>query len=948
MILSQPVWLLLLLPLGLALRLWTPPSRGVLVLRMLVLLLVLLAMSGLAMKLNSRSGTLVVIADQSRSMPQDVRQRQKELLELLQSKMSKTDKMAVLSFGQNVSIQQAPQSGSFGGWTTRVKPDATNLSQALQLSLSLIPQKSSGRVLILSDGRWTGLDPARQVAQAAARKVALDYFTMQRSSVNDVAIDRIDAPRTVSPGDAFLLTAWVRLPVAQTIRYELRRDGVLLSAGTRKLNAGSSPLLFRDQSRTAGTHQYTLRILPKRKDPVPENNKATLLIGVKGSKPLLHLTRFPKRSGMAAMLKSGRIPVVSLHPRKMQWSLAALSRFSGVLLENVPAEDIGLMGMRLLKSWVKSTGSGLMITGGKNSFAPGGYYKTPLDPILPVSMELRREHRKLSLAISVVLDRSGSMSAMTPSGQTKMALANEGTAQVVKLLGALDEIGVLAVDSAPHVIVPMTRVKDKGALQSRIRSINSMGGGIYVYEGLKAAYAMLQNAQARTRHIILFADAADAEQPGAYKALLKRCKAENITVSVIGLGRDTDSDANFLKDVAKRGRGRVYFTTQADQLPRLFAQDTFVVARSTFIDEPTAFAMAPGMMTLASQTFAKPPALGGYNLTYLRPRASLAAVTQDKYKAPVVASWRVGLGRVLVYTGELDGKYTGNVGRWKQFGNWMGSMVRWTMGRNQKLPSYMMLQQSVKHGMQTVELLLDPEVKRRKLLSLPKVQVLQGIPGQSPKATKTKMRWVGPNRLQVQFPLRSGRVSLATVQLKGREPVTLSPVTLPYSPEFAPRKSTDSKTTLASLARATQGKERIQVSSIWAALPRTRRFLPLGQWLLLLALLLLLLEIWERRSGILTSLRVWTGRGVQERLEPVAVSTPSPAPTQKGTTSQALKQANRQTRQDSPPTSPSLSEGPSPSATSARKKPAKDEEEASSGSAFKRAAARARKRTGRD
>ena len=38
---------------------------------------------------------------------------------------------------------------------------------------------------------------------------------------------------------------------------------------------------------------------------------------------------------------------------------------------------------------------------------PGGYYKSPLEPIMPVSMELRNEHRKLALSILVTMDRSG-------------------------------------------------------------------------------------------------------------------------------------------------------------------------------------------------------------------------------------------------------------------------------------------------------------------------------------------------------------------------------------------------------------------------------------------------------------------------------------------------------------------------------------------------------------
>ena len=55
----------------------------------------------------------------------------------------------------------------------------------------------------------------------------------------------------------------------------------------------------------------------------------------------------------------------------------------------------------------------------------------------------------------------------------------------------------------------------------------------------------------------------------------------------------------------------------------------------------------PGLRTLRTGGFSNPPKLGGYNLCYLRPEANAAAVTLDDYKAPVIASWQAGIGRVL-------------------------------------------------------------------------------------------------------------------------------------------------------------------------------------------------------------------------------------------------------------------------------------------------------------
>ena len=131
-----------------------------------------------------------------------------------------------------------------------------------------------------------------------------------------------------------------------------------------------------------------------------------------------------------------------------------------MVLENVPAEKVGSRGMELLAAWVRETGAGLLMTGGRSSYGPGGYYKSPLEPILPVSMELRQEHRKLSLAIVVALDRSGSMAMPVAGGRVKMDLANLGTAQVLELVRQLADNG-LAVVLISHNMNDVFAVADR-------------------------------------------------------------------------------------------------------------------------------------------------------------------------------------------------------------------------------------------------------------------------------------------------------------------------------------------------------------------------------------------------------------------------------------------------------------------------------------------------------
>ena len=163
------------------------------------------------------------------------------------------------------------------------------------------------------------------------------------------------------------------------------------------------------------------------------------------------------------MLVAARQPLTKLQ----------LDRYRGVIIQDVPADQFGFVKMSRLAQFVTERGGGLLLTGGENSFGSGGYFKSPLDDVLPVSMELREEHRKLRAAIAVVLDRSGSMQARVVGNQSKMDLANQGP----PFSGIL--INLLYVDNVPTVdgIFPGIRLStgfalsDLKILSRRLRAV---------------------------------------------------------------------------------------------------------------------------------------------------------------------------------------------------------------------------------------------------------------------------------------------------------------------------------------------------------------------------------------------------------------------------------------------------------------------------------------------
>ncbi len=873
MIFQQPIWFLLLIPLACVLYYWRIPSRLLTGLRLLAFLLIVLAMVGPSIKLPTRSGTIIVVADRSRSMPSDSRDAQKHAVNLLLDSIGKEDRLGVVSFAEKSYPERLPSGGAAGKFAEFVgesHPDASDLTGALESALSLIPVGDKGRILVLSDGRWTGENPTRLVSHLVQRGVAVDYRIMERPAVGDVAALSIESPDRVLPDEVFKIVAWVQVPTSQDVEYELLRNGQVVGSGKRTMGQGANRLEFLLKAGTPGALETTFRVKGTGEDPIPENNIARKLIGVEGAKPVLLIAQRKEGgsgtvpSQLAEVLRNAGVETEVSSGAGLTWGLPLLSRYSAIIVENAPSSQIGTYGMELIAQWIKETGSGFMLTGGKNAFALGGYYQSPLDAVLPVSMELRKEHRKLAVAVGVLTDCSGSMGMEVPGGKIKMDLANLGAAEVLNVLTPMDEVLVLTCDTRPIPVLPLKKNTNPKGDRNTILRVGPGGGGIFVYTGLLETTKQLSKAEAQTKHIILFTDADDTEEPGDYVNLLTTCKRAGMTCSVIALGTEHGVTAQLCKDIAKVGGGSIYFTEQPNDLPRLFAQDTFTISRSTFIEDKTAFHFTGGMATLSGQAFSNPPKLGGYNLCYAKPGALPSAITDDEYKAPIVASWQAGIGRVLCYTGQVDGKFTGPMATWDRYTSMLASMGRWTAGRMETLPNNMMLTQHLDDGSCQIRLHLDPEREAASLETLPLVTVLKQTPGLGVVAEKLPMRWLEPELLGVTVPLTGSETVQATVVLEDQgetKPFQLAPVCLPYSPEFRPAGPGKGKDALKHLAATTGGVERIEIPGIWREIPKVPRLFDLSPWLLYMSIFLLVLEIFQRRTGWISA---WAKRFVSK------------------------------------------------------------------------------------
>ncbi|MDA0935411.1 MAG: VWA domain-containing protein, partial [Planctomycetota bacterium] len=650
------------------------------------LLLALLAVLAEPFRATAIAGRdLVLLVDRSRSVGDLGWRRADELVQEAVAAAEPGDRIGVLAFGRGVAVEVPLTEASdfvLGAPRSSVDADATDLLAALDRAVATVPPGRQGSVLVISDGESTGA-PAWPGARAALRRgVRVDTVPIRRPGGAEVAVEELELPAEVGAGEPLRITAWIQADRAVAAPFRLFRDGEVLTEGTVDLRPGSNRLRFRDRASAVGTHRYEL-VLDVPDDRVRENDRALGVVRVAGPRRILVVRSGGDPSGrLPSVLRGAGLGVEVVEPGRAPSSLGALDAFRAVVLENVPAADLPPGAMEALVTFVEDFGGGLWMTGGKASFGLGGYRLSPLEPVLPVSMEVREEQRRFALAMAIALDRSGSMSAPAGTGRTKMDLANLGTIAALQTLGPNDELAVLAVDSAPHVVVPLTRIDQGGDLAARIQSIESGGGGIFVYEALEAMARQLQSTATANRHMVLFADAADAEEPGAYRTFVPSMVDAGVTLSVIALGAPTDSDAALLLELARLGGGRCKFVEDVRQLPRLFAQETIEVARSSFVEEPIGVRVRPdlvglGDVSIGALSASGIPPVGGHAIAWPEPRASIGLELDDETRTPLLTFWQRGLGRAAAYLGEVDGEFTGPIGGVAEFDELMATVGRW-------------------------------------------------------------------------------------------------------------------------------------------------------------------------------------------------------------------------------------------------------------------------------
>ncbi len=535
---------------------------------------------------------------------------------------------------------------------------SSDLERVLALAATLARPERETRLLLRTDGGSTGgpLSARLSSLRAAGLDLAQERLA-SRLDEGDVAVLGVSLPPRPSVGGNATVEALLSAPAGTPLHCALTMDGK--PAGEAQLEAaanGEGAVSFERvpiKSPDPVAVEVRCRAAGGGEDAVPGNDAYRTMLVPDRRPRVLVVDRSPAEartlvdaigSGFDVTLRgAGGVP-----RGDEEWS-----SFDMVLLSDLPRvqgysrDNFTPRQMAEADRFVRQ-GGGLLLVGGPKALGMGGFGGTLLERrTLPVWLDAPRRQQVPRLAMVLVLDRSGSMSGM------KLDLARQAAEATVSALGAKEQIGVVAFDSKPDVIVELQRAASRFRIFDDLRRLGA-GGGTRIRPALAVAFRMLRRSDARFRHVILLTDG-QSPREGVLSTVQAMAEA-GITVSTVAVGRA--ADRALLRDMAEAGSGRYHFTDSPERIPRIFVRETREVRRASassgrFRPRPTAAGRRTAFLRAVAEHL---PPLDGMALLRAKPGARVLLRGDDDL--PALTVWRRGEGRVAVFAADAKGVWS--------------------------------------------------------------------------------------------------------------------------------------------------------------------------------------------------------------------------------------------------------------------------------------------------
>ncbi len=795
-----------------------------LICRTLIVILLVLSLAGLTLLRPTRQQFVVFALDDSLSVGEEGKQRVREYLDRALKAVGE-HRVAYLSFAAKPGQVHAQREQAV---TMEEKQrEGTDIASALEVASAAIPPSYVPHIVLLSDGNQTKGDSLKASLRGG---VPVSTVALSTRTEPEVQVSSVQVPAQVREGEPFYVEVVIDSNHDDQGTIQVFRGDHKVVSEQKKIKKGENRFRFRQAITSERLAQFSVRI-EGFSDRLQDNNMASGLVFSSGKPHVLLIESDPKLGKpLAWAMEQEGILVDIRPPQGMPDSLADLQNYELLMLSNVPATSLSQRQMEVIQKYVQELGGGFIMLGGDQSFGLGGYYRTVIEDILPVRSDFEKEKEKPSLAMVLVIDKSGSM------GGEKIELAKKAAAGAVELLGPKDKIGVIAFEGETFWVCDVQPASNKNSVIDKISAIEA-GGGTVMAPAMEAAYEALQNTTAKLKHVIILTDGISA--PGDFEGITQNMATAKITVTTVGVGEDADK--KLLEDIARLGNGRYYYTDDPSSVPQIFAKETVTASKSAINEQPFTPQVIRPTQVLSGIDLANGPFLLGYVTTRPKPTCELILATEKG--DPLLAWWRHGLGMSVAFTSDAKSRWAAEWLSWPGYSKFWAQLVRHAMRKSEAKGVVVQVEQ--KEGKATVT--LDAVNAAGKYLNQVDTELTVIDPQLGDR--KLAMAQTAPGRYVAEFETpRSGAYHLEMLQK--RQGQTLSQqsrgLVVGYDDEF--RLKPTNEELLQAIARVSGGAYNPDPESVFADLGRTApRSTPLWPYLVIAAALLFLADVALRR-----------------------------------------------------------------------------------------------------
>jgi Mg-chelatase subunit ChlD len=753
----------------------------------------------------------------------------------------------VAQFAEQPHLVSAPE----GAWpSVDDAASGTDLEAALRFAGQLLgttveggqaPGSRPDSVVLISDGLATDGDALGAAEHLAANGVRVDVLPLGALTTTlDVGIEAVTMPPAVWARDPFSVTVSLYATTDTAAEVAIGQDGFTVDELPLDLKAGDNHIAFSLEATSPGLSTISVQV-NLAGDERPQNNRLDAIALVRPAPAVLIVAHRPDAGQhLQAALRRHNITADVIEAGAFSRNVDGLLPYQLVLLEDISADLLTVEQLAALKAYVYAHGRGLIVFGGPSSYTLGSYAGSPLEEMLPVTLEPPQRTERPRASLLLIVDQSTSMTGL------KIQLVKEAAMRAVEILQPNDQVGVLGFNHEQHWSVPFSVLGAEISVRQALDGISAMNpsGGTDMLNPLSQGIAAMEARPQGQQHIILLSDGVSAEgKPEDFQRLVEGARANNITISSIAIG--VDADTQLMARIADWGQGRFRLAVRPADLPRMIvAESQYATGENVQrgLIQPQIVLPHPLVSGFSAADF---PRLSGHVAVLPRPVSEADTVLVSPLGDPLLAAWQYGLGRVVAWTGDAAREWSPGWAEWDGLDRFWVQMVRYSLPD----PTY---------GPLLVQTRVDRDQVRLTMLAT-------GADSRGINLGQSELRFLAPDNTSARVvlpqsapgeyastfgvPLPGAYNGLVTLEKEGQTWEVPVGFVVGYSPEYSPRVA-DGAPALRQIAEVTHGQV-LTPETLDGALVRSRDAQltgrPYAPWFLLAAVLFWPLEIAIRR-----------------------------------------------------------------------------------------------------